>query len=117
MWLTKDAPEPNAEFEKELKGLVRSKVGAFATPDTFHYAPTGLPKTRSGKIMRRNLRKIAALGPATAPADLGDYPLNQSRSASAALQKSAAMLMATATGSLLRSDNAPEHPLNLFDTC
>ena len=72
MWLTKDAPEPNAKFEKELKGLVRSKVGAFATPDTFHYAPTGLPKTRSGKIMRRILRKIAALGPATAPADLGD---------------------------------------------
>ncbi|KAK8743223.1 hypothetical protein OTU49_001316, partial [Cherax quadricarinatus] len=42
----------------ELKNKVRSKIGAFATPDFMQLAP-GLPKTRSGKIMRRVLRKIA----------------------------------------------------------
>lgn len=41
-----------------LKKLVRAKIGAFATPDVIQHA-TGLPKTRSGKIMRRILRKIA----------------------------------------------------------
>ena len=34
------------------------QVGAFAAPDQFHWASTGLPKTRSGKIMRRILRKV-----------------------------------------------------------
>ena len=38
---------------------MRSEIGAFATPDVIHWAP-GLPKTRSGKIMRRILRKIAS---------------------------------------------------------
>jgi acetyl-CoA synthetase len=38
---------------------VRSTIGAFAAPDVIHWAPA-LPKTRSGKIMRRILRKIAA---------------------------------------------------------
>jgi acetyl-CoA synthetase len=38
---------------------VREQIGAFATPDVIQWAP-GLPKTRSGKIMRRILRKIAA---------------------------------------------------------
>ncbi|KAL3673085.1 hypothetical protein V7S43_002380 [Phytophthora oleae] len=38
--------------------LIRSKIGAFATPDLFIVVPN-LPKTRSGKIMRRILRKIA----------------------------------------------------------
>ena len=42
----------------ELTALVRQHVGAFAAPDTFHFAPTGLPKTRSGKIMRRILREV-----------------------------------------------------------
>lgn len=37
----------------------RGEIGAFASPDVIHWAP-GLPKTRSGKIMRRILRKIAA---------------------------------------------------------
>ena len=37
---------------------VRQHIGAFAAPDVIHWAP-GLPKTRSGKIMRRILRKIA----------------------------------------------------------
>lgn len=41
-----------------LLSPVRSKIGPFAQPDHIQYAP-GLPKTRSGKIMRRILRKIA----------------------------------------------------------
>ncbi|XP_064154121.1 acetyl-coenzyme A synthetase, cytoplasmic [Anguilla rostrata] len=45
-------------LEAELKKLVREKIGAIATPDYIQSAP-GLPKTRSGKIMRRVLRKIA----------------------------------------------------------
>jgi len=63
---------PSETFDKELKQLVRDKVGAFASPDTFHIAPTGLPKTRSGKIMRRILRKVATLGVEVTDADLGD---------------------------------------------
>ena len=48
------------ELKKGLVMSVRNIVGAFAAPDVIHWAPTGLPKTRSGKIMRRILRKIAA---------------------------------------------------------
>ena len=43
----------------ELKKWVRKEIGPIATPDLIHFSP-GLPKTRSGKIMRRILRKIAA---------------------------------------------------------
>ena len=43
----------------ELKQWVRKEIGPIATPDLIQFAP-GLPKTRSGKIMRRILRKIAA---------------------------------------------------------
>jgi len=43
---------------KELKDLVRKIIGPLATPDLIHYTP-GLPKTRSGKIMRRILIKVA----------------------------------------------------------
>jgi len=50
--------EGSEELQKELIGLVRSEIGAFAKPDILQWAP-GLPKTRSGKIMRRILRKIA----------------------------------------------------------
>jgi acetyl-CoA synthetase len=50
---------PSEELEKELIRLVRAEIGAIATPDIIQWA-TGLPKTRSGKIMRRILRKIAA---------------------------------------------------------
>lgn len=46
------------DLEKELKGWVRKEIGPVATPDLLQHAP-GLPKTRSGKIMRRILRKIA----------------------------------------------------------
>ena len=42
-----------------LRKWVRAEIGAIATPDLLQWAP-GLPKTRSGKIMRRILRKIAA---------------------------------------------------------
>lgn len=52
----------NATFDKklvsELKKLIRERIGSFAQPDVIQYAP-GLPKTRSGKIMRRVLRKVA----------------------------------------------------------
>jgi len=44
---------------QELRELVSTEIGAIAKPDLIHFAP-GLPKTRSGKIMRRILRKIAA---------------------------------------------------------
>jgi len=47
------------ELKKELRNHVRSEIGPIATPDVVHWAP-GLPKTRSGKIMRRILRKIAS---------------------------------------------------------
>jgi hypothetical protein len=49
----------SAELENELRLTVRKIVGPFAAPDIIILAP-GLPKTRSGKIMRRILRKIAA---------------------------------------------------------
>ncbi|MDA9631103.1 acetate--CoA ligase [Candidatus Pelagibacter sp.] len=46
------------ELERDLKLWVRKQIGPLATPDLIHFTP-GLPKTRSGKIMRRILRKIA----------------------------------------------------------
>jgi len=54
----KDGIPPNDELIKELAQHVRTEIGALASPDVIHWAP-GLPKTRSGKIMRRILRKIA----------------------------------------------------------
>ena len=51
--------EPGEELRKELINHVRKEIGPIATPDVIQWAP-GLPKTRSGKIMRRILRKIAA---------------------------------------------------------
>jgi acetyl-CoA synthetase len=50
--------EPSEELRKELRDWVRSEIGPIASPDVIQWAP-GLPKTRSGKIMRRILRKIA----------------------------------------------------------
>jgi acetyl-CoA synthetase len=49
---------PNDDLRKELVSWVRKEIGPIATPDVIQFAP-GLPKTRSGKIMRRILRKIA----------------------------------------------------------
>ncbi|AZD31852.1 acetate--CoA ligase [Pseudomonas chlororaphis] len=50
--------EPNDELKKELLSLVSREIGSFAKPELIQWAPA-LPKTRSGKIMRRILRKIA----------------------------------------------------------
>ncbi|MCS6921516.1 MAG: acetyl-coenzyme A synthetase, partial [Elioraea sp.] len=51
--------EPSEALRRELIAWVRKEIGPIATPDVIQWAP-GLPKTRSGKIMRRILRKIAA---------------------------------------------------------
>ena len=51
--------EPSEELRKELITWVRKEIGPIASPDLIQWSP-GLPKTRSGKIMRRILRKIAA---------------------------------------------------------
>ena len=51
--------QPSEELRKELVAWVRKEIGPIASPDLIQFAP-GLPKTRSGKIMRRILRKIAA---------------------------------------------------------
>ncbi|MDJ0995109.1 MAG: acetate--CoA ligase [Dinoroseobacter sp.] len=65
--------EPTEELRKELRTWVRTEIGPIAAPDLIQWAP-GLPKTRSGKIMRRILRKIAeddfgALGDTSTLAD------------------------------------------------
>ena len=65
--------KPDGDLERELKLWVRKQIGPIATPDHIQFSP-GLPKTRSGKIMRRILRKIAAneyrdLGDTTTLAD------------------------------------------------
>jgi acetyl-CoA synthetase len=73
-YVTLNAGEnPSGELDRELKLWVRKQIGPVATPDYIQFAP-GLPKTRSGKIMRRILRKIAAnehdnLGDTTTLAD------------------------------------------------
>ena len=54
-----DGIDPTDELKKELTQWVRKDIGPIASPDVIQWAP-GLPKTRSGKIMRRILRKIAA---------------------------------------------------------
>ena len=50
--------QPSEDLRKELVAWVRKEIGPIASPDLIQFAP-GLPKTRSGKIMRRILRKIA----------------------------------------------------------
>ncbi len=75
---------PSEELREELVGWVRKEIGPIATPDLIQWAP-GLPKTRSGKIMRRILRKIAEddftnLGDTTTLADpnvVGDLVENR----------------------------------------
>ena len=67
--------EPTDALRAELVGWVRKEIGPFASPDVIQWAP-GLPKTRSGKIMRRILRKVAEndlenLGDTTTLADPG----------------------------------------------
>ena len=59
-YVTLNADEaPSDELRTELRNWVRQEIGPIASPDLLQWAP-GLPKTRSGKIMRRILRKIAA---------------------------------------------------------
>ena len=65
--------EPTDDLRVELRNWVRKEIGPIASPDLIQWAP-GLPKTRSGKIMRRILRKIAeddfgALGDTSTLAD------------------------------------------------
>jgi len=62
-----DGREPTDALRKELVAWVRKDIGPIASPDLIQFAP-GLPKTRSGKIMRRILRKIAE----DEPGSLGD---------------------------------------------
>ena len=67
--------EPHGDLRTELVKWVRTEIGPIATPDKVHFTPA-LPKTRSGKIMRRILRKIAegdvsALGDTSTLADPG----------------------------------------------
>jgi acetyl-CoA synthetase len=59
--------EPSEQLRKDLVAWVRKDIGPIASPDLIQFAP-GLPKTRSGKIMRRILRKIAE----DEPGSLGD---------------------------------------------
>ena len=59
--------QETGDLERDLKLWVRKQIGPIATPDVIQFAPS-LPKTRSGKIMRRILRKIAA----NEPNNLGD---------------------------------------------
>lgn len=63
--------ECSDELKKSIKSIVRKEIGPFAAPDVIHWAKA-LPKTRSGKIMRRILRQIAALGKQVSNDDLGD---------------------------------------------
>jgi acetyl-CoA synthetase len=70
-----EGEEGSDALRKELVAHVRKEIGPIASPDLIQFAP-GLPKTRSGKIMRRILRKIAeddfgALGDTSTLADPG----------------------------------------------
>ncbi len=70
-----EGEEPTDELKKELVSWVRKEIGPIASPDLIQWSP-GLPKTRTGKIMRRILRKIAeddygALGDTSTLADPG----------------------------------------------
>jgi len=58
LWRLSVGSAPSEELHKELVVWVRKEIGPIATPDLIQFAP-GLAKTRSGKIMRRILRKIA----------------------------------------------------------
>lgn len=73
--ILKNGFDPSDSLKKEILETVSEKIGKIARPDVIHWAP-GLPKTRSGKIMRRILRKIAenefsALGDISTLADPG----------------------------------------------
>ena len=56
--MLKDGEQVSDDLVKQLKATVRAEIGPIATPDAIQFSE-GLPKTRSGKIMRRILRKLA----------------------------------------------------------
>jgi len=56
--------EPSEELKQELRQWVAKEIGSLARPDDLRFTPT-LPKTRSGKIMRRLLRELATTGTVT----------------------------------------------------
>lgn len=62
---------PSEPLRREIADAVRREIGPFARPDNVHWAPA-LPKTRSGKIVRRVLRAIALKKGRLAPGELGD---------------------------------------------
>jgi acetyl-CoA synthetase len=59
VFVTLKSGEPSEELKQDLRKHVRTQIGAHAMPDDVHFA-AALPKTRSGKIMRRLLRDIAS---------------------------------------------------------
>jgi acetyl-CoA synthetase len=69
--LRKGVATPHDKLQKELVATVRKAIGPIATPDVIHFTPD-LPKTRSGKILRRVLRKVAAGATDTSPNTMGD---------------------------------------------
>jgi acetyl-CoA synthetase len=79
--------EPSEALRQALKVHVRQEIGPIATPGTIHWAPA-LPKTRSGKIMRRILRIIARRGKDSSPDDFGDTSTLADESAVAQLLQS-----------------------------
>ena len=89
------------EVETELKQLVKRKISGFAVPEVMQFTP-GLPKTRSGKIMRRILRKVAAgstedIGDTSTLADPGVVDTivgNHKKLASMQMERSAARAVA-----------------------
>ncbi len=68
--------EPTDDLRKELVKWVRTEIGPIASPDLIQWAP-GLPKTRSGKIMRRILRKIAENDYGSAGRYLDPWPIRR----------------------------------------
>ena len=66
----KEGDEPSAQLEKELIEITKKMIGGLAKPDTIRWV-NDLPKTRSGKIMRRILRLVASDG-VSSPDELGD---------------------------------------------
>jgi acetyl-CoA synthetase len=66
----KDGQETTDDLKKSLVAIVRKEIGPIATPDVIQFSE-GLPKTRSGKIMRRILRKLAE-NPGITAEEMGD---------------------------------------------
>lgn len=109
--------QPSEALRTELRDFVRKEIGPIATPDLIQWAP-GLPKTRSGKIMRRILRKIAAnehdqLGDISTLADpsvvesLVRERMNRPAAELAAVQQAAVETKAPAKKKKKKADQSP----------